>query len=277
MQGSAAALTLSLYRNWSELYPCPHQAKDQQNRKSNGANKKYDLKNSFPEEKGQKNEELFWNNCTAFKNFFNAQVHSKEISSDTVDKDCTELTHKVPNHPSNTVVHKLQSIKSAEKEAPGSTIPVYSLQGKALDLAKAFFNIKGDVEKKHELEEINEDTLKSENELLLYLQSEKSNQTDRTDSGCLSDIHKDFQTQINTESTISKDEYNENKERNARSNLSAIGTEMSVSIEPAVQVEVSNARNEHTQGSTSCQESESCVDAAKLKSLHDTLFEVSHF
>lgn len=273
--GSAAALTLSLYRNWSELCPCPYQAKDQQNRKSNGANKKYNLKNDFPEEKGQKNEELFWSNCRTFKNFFNAEVHSQEISSDTVDKDCSGVTQQVPNHPSITAVCKLDGIKSAESEAPRSTIPVYSLQGKALDLAKTFFNIQGDVEKKHELEEIYEDvTLKDESELLLCLQSEKSNQTDRTDSGCMSDLHKDFQSQTTSNSAISKDEYNENKERNANRSLSTIGTERSVSIEPELQVEVSDAINEHTQGSRAHQESESCVDDAKLKTLHDRLFEI---
>lgn len=233
------------------------------------------MKNNLPEEYSQNNEDLLWRNCKTFKNFFNSEVHSQEIP-DTLDKDSSKVQHEVPSLSGNIVIYKPDiNIKSAKNEAHGSTVPVYSLQRKSLDLIATFFNIQGNVKKKHKQEEYDV-ILEDVSESLLSLQSEKDNETKRSDSRCMYDLPRDFQSLSATNSGLYKNQCNGNEKNNTNRTVSAINTERPVSRESEFQAEVKDVRSEHTQESrTSKEPEESCDDDSKMKVLHKRLFEVS--
>lgn len=196
------------------------------------------------------------------------------------------MIYEFPNQPSNEGICKPDVIKSAENEvygvegeANGSNIPVNPLLQRPLDLATTFFNFHGNLEKENKIEEIYKDEVAhDESESPFCLQSDKSNETDRPDSGCMSDLHQDFQSLTATDLGITKDLYKENEERNTSMTASVTSTERLPSIQPEFQDEVKDDRSEPFQSSRTQNEPEkSCADNTKMKILHERLLEVSHF
>lgn len=284
LQGSAAALTLSLYRKWNDHCNCPYQTKDEQQLMCNGGNIKHSAKYSCDEEQSQRNE-LLWSYCRSFKEFFTSDFFSQASSSAQVDQDYSEFIYEFPNHSSNQVISKSDVAQSVEKEAYGAAtgaqrlnVPVNSLLQKSLDLATTLFNVQGDEERKKKVGKIHRDEDGLESELLLWPESDKSKVTDRTDSGCLSDVHQEFQSQTTTNLAITKDQFNETEESNSSMTVSLASTERLPSKEPKFQVESKDARSEPPQGSRTQKNypERSSADSTKMKILHERLFEVSN-
>ena len=277
-QGSAAVLTWSLFHGWSEHRPCPYQKKSEQHQRPHKVSRKHYSNSNDANHYDQENEDTL-NHHKPFKDF-SFKSNSQESSSESLAgehyyKNYLGEIYKIPNLQCN-----LKSTKSHEWQTQEITIPVYSLQQKFLDVARKVFSTQESdyVKDKYNHEEMCKyDEFHDMNKSPLSLRSEGYIVLDKSDSGCISDLHQSFQSQTcGTRPENSQNQFNQNEESNVKtvSDTTRKGSVTEV-FKSELSAEKKEDASEHCQPTTQNEPVNNSEDK-EMKVLRDRLHEVSH-